>query len=34
MNDIFKPLDELNWLDGFLLNRIDKDSEFEGKEHR
>ena len=34
MNDIFEPLDEdeLGWLDGFLLDRIDKGSEFEGKD--
>ena len=34
MNDIFEPLDEdeMNWLDGFLLNRIDKGSGFEDKD--
>jgi len=34
MNDMFEPLneDELSWLDDFLLDRIDEDSEFEGKD--
>jgi len=34
MNDLFEPLDEdeLVWLDGFFLMRIDEEAEFEGKD--
>lgn len=34
MKNIFEPLsdDELDWLDDFLLYRIDQDSDFEGKD--
>lgn len=34
MNNIFEPLsdEELNWLDDFLLDRIDEDADFEGKD--
>jgi hypothetical protein len=34
MNNMFEPLndDELSWLDDFLLERIDDDADFEGKD--